>query len=421
MKTNKMKIIGIAFVTMVIGISLFLPSEALSQRPGGKGQMGGMHQGRQGPQGPNLSEEQKAQLQELVQALQEDGKSREEIKQAVDALFAEWGIEKPEGPRGRKGKGNHEPQLSKEQRAQLDETVQTLKDNGATQEEIRAAVEALFEEWGIEKPDGRMGHRGHKKGLHGALMELLDENQQAAVKAKVEELKAAGASREEIHEAVAAMLADWGIEIPERPVPLQDQLTEDQINTVKAEIERMKEEGNTREEIHAAMVVLYAGFGLELPDKPPHNKRGHLGAQLTEEQRTILHDTVAALKEQGASREEIRAAVKELLEQWKGEAPEEPTASNGNAKIKARNFPNPFNPTTRISFQIEEPGHVSVDIFNTNGQLIRSLLSEYRNPGLYEVNWNALNDTGNSVPTGMYFYKITVGNESLTQRMLFVK
>ena len=217
MKTNRMKTIGIALSIIAIGISFLVPSEVLGQRPGGKGQMGGFHQGKPGPQGPNLTEDQKTQLHELVQALQAEGKNREEIGIAVNALFAEWGIEKPKGPMGRSGKGIQKPQLTEDQKTQLDETIQALRENGVSKEEIKAAIDALFEEWGIEKPEGRMGRHGQKQGPGGALMELLDENQQAAVKAKVEELKAAGATREEIHETVAAMLAEWGIEIPEKP------------------------------------------------------------------------------------------------------------------------------------------------------------------------------------------------------------
>ena len=112
----------------------------------------------------------------------------------------------------------------------------------------------------------------------------------------------------------------------------------------------------------------------------------------------------------------------ELIDQWQQKDPEDPAALEGSGKIKARNFPNPFNPTTRISFQIDEPGFVSVEIYNARGQKVQSLMNnEYRNEGLYEVNWDAKNDHGQPVPTGIYFYKISLGTESLTQQMLFIK
>jgi alkylhydroperoxidase/carboxymuconolactone decarboxylase family protein YurZ len=415
------KNIGTAIAIALIAIAFIIPTDAISQNAGGRGGKSGMQQGMKGQWGSNLTDEQKAELQELVQSMREADNSREKIKTAVDALFEEWGIEKPEGRMGKGGRGDREPLLSDEQKAELKVTVQGLKDNGASREEIKAAVDALFETWGIEKPEGRMGRRGGKHGQHGAMMDLLDETQQEAVKTKMEEMKAADATREEIHEAITTMFADWGIEMPERSVPLEEQLTEDQIATVKAEVERLKDEGKSRQEIREALETLYSGFGLELPE---HNKKGKGrfgGADLTDEQKEILKNTVADMKEQGATRTEIREAVKAMLEQWKNETPEEPTALTGTAKIKARNYPNPFNPTTQISFQIDEPGFVKVEVFNTRGQLVQTLLNEYRNQGLHNLTWNATNQTGEPVPTGMYFYKISAGEEVLTQQMLFVK
>ena len=77
--------------------------------------------------------------------------SREEIKEAVDAKFVEWSIEIPEGKMS-----PHPPwlpELTDEQREEIREIVVELKDNGASKEEIKEAVDSKLEEWGIEIPE----------------------------------------------------------------------------------------------------------------------------------------------------------------------------------------------------------------------------------------------------------------------------
>ena len=102
--------------------------------------------------------------------------------------------------------------LTEEQRAEVHEMVSEMREAGASCEEIRAAVRELLEGWGIEVPErpegGRCGHR------HG-LMEKLSEEQRDGVHALVGEMREAGASREEIRAAVRELLESFGIELPE--------------------------------------------------------------------------------------------------------------------------------------------------------------------------------------------------------------
>jgi len=71
-----------------------------------------------------------------------------------------------------------------------------------------------------------------------------------------------------------------------------------------------------------------------------------------------------------------------------------------------QNYPNPFNPETIISYRIPRDGHVTLEIYNMTGQRIRTLVSEDKMAGLYEVVWNGRADGGEVVGSGMYLYCI---------------
>jgi hypothetical protein len=81
-----------------------------------------------------------------------------------------------------------------------------------------------------------------------------------------------------------------------------------------------------------------------------------------------------------------------------------------------QNYPNPFNPTTKIPFALPQSGNVELKVFNILGQQVATLLNERMNAGNHEVLFDAAQLT-----TGVYFYKLTSGNNVVTQRMLLVK
>jgi len=87
------------------------------------------------------------------------------------------------------------------------------------------------------------------------------------------------------------------------------------------------------------------------------------------------------------------------------------------------NYPNPFNPTTTIKYNIAERGNVSLKIYNAAGQLIRTLVNEEQTPqanGFSKV-WNGLNDQSQPVASGVYFYQLTAKNFSQTKKMVLLK
>ncbi len=88
-----------------------------------------------------------------------------------------------------------------------------------------------------------------------------------------------------------------------------------------------------------------------------------------------------------------------------------------------QNRPNPFNPTTTVKYSIAERGHVSLRIYNAVGQLVRTLVDEEQVPqanGFSEV-WNGLNEDGRPVASGVYFYRLTAGDRTLTKKMVLIR
>lgn len=88
----------------------------------------------------------------------------------------------------------------------------------------------------------------------------------------------------------------------------------------------------------------------------------------------------------------------------------------------SQNYPNPFNPETTIRFELPEAGETKLTIYNITGQAIRILVDEYRQTGRFEVSWDGKNDSGKNVPSGLYVYKLQVGNAiTISKKMLLMQ
>jgi hypothetical protein len=77
----------------------------------------------------------------------------------------------------------------------------------------------------------------------------------------------------------------------------------------------------------------------------------------------------------------------------------------------AQNFPNPFNPATRIRFALPKKGHVSLKVYNVAGQLVRTMQDGVMEAGSHELMWDGNNNLGGSVASGVYFYKLCAGDD----------
>jgi len=86
-----------------------------------------------------------------------------------------------------------------------------------------------------------------------------------------------------------------------------------------------------------------------------------------------------------------------------------------------QNFPNPFNPNTEISYAIPEASLVKLEIFNIMGQKVIALVNEYQEAGNYTVTWDGMDGNGNEASSGVYFYRITVGDFASVKKMVLVK
>jgi hypothetical protein len=82
----------------------------------------------------------------------------------------------------------------------------------------------------------------------------------------------------------------------------------------------------------------------------------------------------------------------------------------------AQNYPNPFNPTTTISFSLQKAGKVMLDVYNTVGQKVATLVNDKMTAGEHEVTFN-----GKDMASGVYLYRLTANNVTLTKKMMLIK
>jgi len=90
-------------------------------------------------------------------------------------------------------------------------------------------------------------------------------------------------------------------------------------------------------------------------------------------------------------------------------------------RLQLSNYPNPFNPTTTISYYIPKSGNVNIDIYNTRGQLVKTLLNETKGNGTHRVVWTGDDNDGNKVSSGIYYARIVTDRKSVTAKMLMLK
>ena len=84
-------------------------------------------------------------------------------------------------------------------------------------------------------------------------------------------------------------------------------------------------------------------------------------------------------------------------------------------------YPNPFNPSTTISYDLPESAPVSVVIYDVLGQQVRHLISQFNSAGRYSVQWDARDNQGRGVASGVYIARVDAGTTTLSQKMLLLK
>ncbi|NUM66666.1 T9SS type A sorting domain-containing protein [candidate division KSB1 bacterium] len=84
-------------------------------------------------------------------------------------------------------------------------------------------------------------------------------------------------------------------------------------------------------------------------------------------------------------------------------------------------YPNPFNPATNLRFRLTSPASVKLQIFNLNGQVVRTLVNGDLPAGTHERRWNGRNQLGEPVASGTYFYRLQFNGQARTGLLHFIK
>ena len=92
-----------------------------------------------------------------------------------------------------------------------------------------------------------------------------------------------------------------------------------------------------------------------------------------------------------------------------------------NSSKLLQNYPNPFNSNTIIEYNIHKSSWIKLEIYNTLGQKVRTLVDNRQASGNYSVRWDGTSNEGNIVTGGYYFYILTIDNHVEAKKMLFLK
>lgn len=86
-----------------------------------------------------------------------------------------------------------------------------------------------------------------------------------------------------------------------------------------------------------------------------------------------------------------------------------------------QNFPNPFNSSTNIKYELFKSGRVKIAIINSKGEEVRSIINRYHHVGEYLVQWDGMDNQGINMASGIYFYKIISDRRIKTKKMIYLK
>ena len=86
-----------------------------------------------------------------------------------------------------------------------------------------------------------------------------------------------------------------------------------------------------------------------------------------------------------------------------------------------KNYPNPFNPTTNIQFDLTQTGRTKVEIYNIRGQKVKTLLCQELDAGVHNVTWYGKDENEKRVASGVYLYKVSVNKLEKIKKMIMLK
>jgi hypothetical protein len=84
-------------------------------------------------------------------------------------------------------------------------------------------------------------------------------------------------------------------------------------------------------------------------------------------------------------------------------------------------YPNPFNLSIAINYNIIKPGKALINVYNILGRQVKTLIDDYKETGSYKISWNGMDNFGQVLPSGFYLCQITTGTQRKTIKILMLK
>jgi hypothetical protein len=84
-------------------------------------------------------------------------------------------------------------------------------------------------------------------------------------------------------------------------------------------------------------------------------------------------------------------------------------------------WPNPFNPTTKVSYELRAPSRVLLEVYDAQGRLVRTLVDEVRSAGAHEAVWDGRDGSGRSTGSGIYLVRMRAGDYEATSKLLMLR
>lgn len=107
--------------------------------------------------------------------------------------------------------------------------------------------------------------------------------------------------------------------------------------------------------------------------------------------------------------------------EWQFDVPVAVESARPQETALYNNFPNPFNPSTTIGYSVGKAGNVNLVIYNSLGQVVRTLVDVHQSAGAHTVQWDGRNDFGRKVSSGIYLCTLKSGSFKQTKRMMMVE
>jgi flagellar hook assembly protein FlgD len=85
------------------------------------------------------------------------------------------------------------------------------------------------------------------------------------------------------------------------------------------------------------------------------------------------------------------------------------------------NYPNPFNRTTTIEYELTVPADVEISVFDIRGEHVRTLVDGHKGSGVHHARWNGTNNSGERVATGVYFCRMKAGPVRQSRKLILIK